>query len=121
MIQFGGHHLGLNVTLVLLTTVLFTEFIKRQSAATLADVFIQSDHSLAIARGMIDGQIDIGCIMENTAIEAGIEELVINECDDPLVWVPTRTQRDGVEHETADGTKQWVAVDCQASPLLVVV
>jgi DNA-binding transcriptional LysR family regulator len=73
-----------------LTTVLFTEFIKHQSAETLADVFIQSDHSLAIARGLIDGQIDVACIMENTAIEAGIEEFVINECDDPLVWVRAR-------------------------------
>ena len=73
-----------------LTTVLFTEFIKHQTAETLADIFIQSDHSLAIARRLIDGQIDVACIMENSAIEAGIEELVINECDDPLVWVRAR-------------------------------
>lgn len=73
-----------------LTTVLFTEFIKHQTAETLANIFIQSDHSLAIARGLIDGQIDVACILENSAIEAGIEELVINECDEPLVWVRAR-------------------------------
>jgi DNA-binding transcriptional LysR family regulator len=73
-----------------LSTVLFADFIKHQTAETLADVFIQADHSLAIARRLIDGHIDVACILENTAIEAGIEELVINECDDPLVWVRAR-------------------------------
>jgi DNA-binding transcriptional LysR family regulator len=40
-----------------------------------------------IARGLIDGYIDVACIFENAAIEAGIEELIVNECSDPLVWV----------------------------------
>ena len=90
LLRLGGNTDAPEFLRLGVTTVLFTEFIKRQSADTLADIFIQSDHSLAVARGLIDGQIDIACILENTAIEAGIEELVINECDDPLVWVRAR-------------------------------
>jgi DNA-binding transcriptional LysR family regulator len=90
LLRLGGNTDGPEQLRLGLSTVLFTEFIKHQTAETLADVFIQADHSLAISRGLIDGQIDVACILENSAIEAGIEELVINERDDPLVWVRAR-------------------------------
>src|SRR5262249_34085499 len=62
-------------------------FIKHQTAATLSDIFIQTEHSVAIARGLLDGYIDVACIFENPAIEQEIDQLVVNEYEDPLVWV----------------------------------
>jgi hypothetical protein len=70
-----------------LSTLFLEKFLKHLTRDTLSDIFIEANHSIEIAKGLVDGYIDVGCIFENSACHAGIEELVVNECYDPLVWV----------------------------------
>jgi DNA-binding transcriptional LysR family regulator len=35
----------------------------------------------------VDGYIDVACIFENPGIEGDLEQMVVNDFDDPLVWV----------------------------------
>jgi hypothetical protein len=69
------------------TQGLAEEFINHQTAESLSGIVVHTDHSTTIAKGLVDGYIDVACIFENQAIDKKIEELMINERDDPLVWV----------------------------------
>ena len=91
LLRLGGNTDGPQPLRLGLSTLFVQEFIKHQNAESLADVFIHTDHSVAIAKGLIDGYIDIACIFENPAIETEIVQMVINEFDDPLVWVRARS------------------------------
>jgi DNA-binding transcriptional LysR family regulator len=90
MLRLGGNKDGPQPLRLGLSTLLAEEFINHQTAASLAGIFIQTDHSTAIAKGLVDGYIDVACIFENQAIDEKIEELVINEREDPLVWVRSK-------------------------------
>jgi DNA-binding transcriptional LysR family regulator len=90
MLRLGGNKDGPQPLRLGLSTLLAEEFINHQTAASLAGIFIQTDHSTAIAKGLVDGSIDVACIFENQAIDEKIEELVINEREDPLVWVRSK-------------------------------
>ena len=90
LLRLGGNIEGPQPLRLGLSTLFLQEFISRQTPDTLADVFIHADHSIEIAKGLIDGYIDVGCIFENSAFEAGIRELVVNEAQDQLVWARAR-------------------------------
>jgi DNA-binding transcriptional LysR family regulator len=90
LLRLGGNIEGPQPLRLGLSTLFLQKFIKHQTPDTLADIFIHADHSIEIAKGLIDGYIDVGCIFENSAFEAGIGELVVNETHDPLVWVRAR-------------------------------
>jgi DNA-binding transcriptional LysR family regulator len=90
LLRLGGAAEGPQPLRLGLSTLFVQEFIRHQSAETLADVFIHTDHSVAIAKGLIDGYIDLACIYENPEIGADIAHLVINESNEPLVWVRSR-------------------------------
>ena len=90
LLRLGGNTDGPQPLRLGLGTLFLKKFIKHQTADTLADIFIHADNSIEIARGLIDGYIDVGCIFENSAFEAEIEELVINEYQVPQVWVRAR-------------------------------
>jgi DNA-binding transcriptional LysR family regulator len=87
MLRLGGNTAGPQLLRLGLSTLFVADFVKRQTRETLADIFIHTDHSTAIGRGLIDGYIDMACIYENEIIKADVEELVINEVEEPLVWV----------------------------------
>jgi DNA-binding transcriptional LysR family regulator len=87
MMRLGGNIVGPQPLRLGLSTLFVPEFVKHQTRESLADVFIHTDHSTAIGKGLIDGYIDMACIYENEAIKAEVEELVINEFEEPLVWV----------------------------------
>jgi DNA-binding transcriptional LysR family regulator len=87
LLRLGGNTDGPQPLRLGLSTLFLEKFLGHQTAETLADIFIHADHSIEIAKGLIDGYIDVGCIFENSAFHAGIEELVVNECHDPQVWV----------------------------------
>jgi DNA-binding transcriptional LysR family regulator len=87
MLRLGGNAAGPQLLRLGLSTLFVADFVKHQTRESLADIFIHTDHSTAIGRGLIDGYIDMACIYENEAIKADVEELVINEFEDPLVWV----------------------------------
>lgn len=77
--RLGGNIEGPQPLRLGLSTLFLRKFIKHQTPDTLADIFIHADHSIEIAKGLIDGYIDVGCIFENSAFEAGIGELVVNK------------------------------------------
>jgi DNA-binding transcriptional LysR family regulator len=87
LLRLGGNVEGPQPLRLGLSTLFLEKFLKHQTPDTLSDVFIEANHSIEIAKGLVDGYIDVGCIFENSAFHAGIEELVVNECYDPLVWV----------------------------------
>jgi DNA-binding transcriptional LysR family regulator len=87
MLRLGGNTAGPQLLRLGLSTLFVSDFVKHQTRESLADIFIHTDHSTTIGRGLIDGYIDMACIYENEIIKADIEELVINEFEEPLVWV----------------------------------
>lgn len=87
MLRLGGNTAGPQLLRLGLSTLFVSDFVKHQTRESLADIFIHTDHSTMIGRGLIDGYIDMACIYENEVIKADVEELVINEFEEPLVWV----------------------------------
>lgn len=87
MLRLGGNAIGPQRLRLGLSTLFVQDFIKQQARESLADIVIHADHSTAIGRGLIDGYIDMACIYENETIRADVEEMVINEFEDPMVWV----------------------------------
>ena len=87
LLRLGGNADGAQPLRLGLSTLFVHSFIRRQTANSLTDIFVHTDHSVAIGKGLIDGYIDIACIYENQAIESEIEQLVVNKFTDPLVWI----------------------------------
>ena len=87
LLRLGGNTEGTQPLRLGLSTLFVQEFIRRQTADSLSDIFVHTDHSVPIGKGLIDGYIDIACIFESPAIEGEIEQLIINRVKDPLVWV----------------------------------
>ena len=50
------------------------------------DVTIQTDASIAITKALIEGHLDVACMFENP-LSTEISSLVLDETDEPLVWV----------------------------------
>ena len=91
LLRLGGNTDGTQPLRLGLSTLFVQQFIQHQTADTLVDIFVHTDHSVPIGKGLIDGYIDIACIFENPAIESEIEQLVINRMKDPLVWVRAKS------------------------------
>jgi DNA-binding transcriptional LysR family regulator len=87
LLRLGGNTDGAQPLRLGLSTLFVQQFIRHQTADSLNDIFVHTDHSIPIGKGLIDGYIDIACIFENPAIESELEQLVINKVKDPLVWV----------------------------------
>jgi DNA-binding transcriptional LysR family regulator len=90
LLRLGGNTEGPQPLRLGLSTLFVQRFIQTQTADSLADIFVHTDHSAQIGRGLIDGYIDVACIFQNQAIESEIEQFVINKIKDPLVWVRAR-------------------------------
>ena len=90
LLRLGGNTEGLQPLRLGLSTLFVQKFVKNETAETLSDIFIYTDHSMAIGKGLVDGYIDVACIYENAAIEADVEQMVINESKDPLVWIRSK-------------------------------
>jgi DNA-binding transcriptional LysR family regulator len=90
LLRLGGNTEGTQPLRLGMSTLFVQQFILRQTPESLTDIFVQTDHSVPIGKGLIDGYIDIACIFENPAIETEIEQLVVNRMKDPLVWVRAR-------------------------------
>ncbi len=87
LLRLGGSNVGPQPLRLGLSTLFVDEFIKRQTPETLLDVFVHTDDSTSIGRGLIEGYIDVACIYRNQRLDADIDQMVVNECDEPLVWV----------------------------------
>jgi DNA-binding transcriptional LysR family regulator len=90
MLRLGGAPVGAQTLRLGLSTLFVQDFVKHQTAKTLNDLFILTDHSVAIAKGLVDGFIDAACIFENSEIGKEIDHLIVNEASVPLVWVRSR-------------------------------
>jgi DNA-binding transcriptional LysR family regulator len=90
LLRLGGNNVGPQPVRLGLSTLFVEEFVKHQTVETLDNIFVYTDHSLAIGRGLIDGYVDVACIYENPAVEAEIERLIVNEFEESSVWVRAR-------------------------------
>ena len=90
MLRLGGAaHLPQPVRLGL-STLFVREFLGHQTAQSLTDVIIQTDNSVGITKGLIDGYIDIAYILENPEMTSEIAHLIVNDTDEEFVWVRSR-------------------------------
>jgi DNA-binding transcriptional LysR family regulator len=98
MLRLGGPADGPQPLRIGLSTLLVRPFIKLQTASSLERTHILSDHSAIIAQGFLDGYIDLACIFENSAIDPAIQDYIVAEYDETLVWVrsPGFTPEPGV-------------------------
>lgn len=87
LLRLGGNNFGPQPLRLGLSTLFVNEFIVHQTPETLADVFIHTEDSTSIGRGLVEGYIDIACIYRNQRLDADIDQMVINESEEPLVWV----------------------------------
>jgi DNA-binding transcriptional LysR family regulator len=87
LLLLGGAQLGPQPLRLGLSTLFVRRFVRNQSAESLDGILINTDHSVAIARGLIDGYIDLACIYANEAIAPELSDLVLKRADEPLVWV----------------------------------
>jgi DNA-binding transcriptional LysR family regulator len=90
LLRLGGNNLGPRPIRLGLSAVLLDEFLDHQAAKDLADVFIYTDHSTAIGKGLVDGYIDVACMFENERLEPDVEHMVVNEHEEPMVWFRSR-------------------------------
>jgi DNA-binding transcriptional LysR family regulator len=90
LMRLGGTMEGAQPLRLGLSTLFVQEFIKHQTVETLADIFIHTDHSVAIAKGLIDGYVDIACIYHSHEIASEVAHLIVNERQEPLIWVRAR-------------------------------
>jgi len=90
LLRLGGTAKGPQPIRLGLSTAFFEKFIKHQTRETLANVVVRVDHSAAIAKAMIDGHIDVACIIEDPGFGSEISHFVVDEYREDLVWVRSR-------------------------------
>jgi len=87
LLRLGGSNFGPQPLRLGLSTLFVDDFIKHQTPEALADIFIHTDDSTSIGRGLVEGYIDIACIYRNLRLDADIDQMVVNEYDEQQVWV----------------------------------
>jgi DNA-binding transcriptional LysR family regulator len=66
------------------------QFLRSETAETLAGIVIRTDNSLGITKGLMDGYTDIGCICENLGASPDISDMIVNEREETFVWVRSK-------------------------------
>jgi DNA-binding transcriptional LysR family regulator len=90
MLRLGGTAEGPQPLRFGISTLLVKEFLQHETAETLTGIVMYTDHSLGIAKGLIDGYIDVACILENLEAAAEISDLIVKERVEPFVWVRSK-------------------------------
>jgi DNA-binding transcriptional LysR family regulator len=90
MLRLGGAIEGPQPLRFGISTLMLKEFLRNETARTLSDVVIQAAGSLGIAKGLLDGHIDIACVFEKSEVAADIHDLIVNERKEPFAWVRSR-------------------------------
>jgi DNA-binding transcriptional LysR family regulator len=90
MLRLGGATDGPQPLRFGISTFLVKQFLQHENAETMADIVMHADNSLGITKGLIDGYIDIACILETSEMAADISDLVVNEREEPFTWVRSR-------------------------------
>src|SRR6201996_149521 len=87
LLRLGGTNVEPQPLRLGLSTLFVSEFVRHQTPETLADIFIHTDDSTSIGRGIVEGYIDIACIYRNQRHDADIDQMVVNEHNEALIWV----------------------------------
>jgi DNA-binding transcriptional LysR family regulator len=87
LLRLGGNNVSAPPLRLGLSTLFVDDFIKHQTLDVLTDVFIHTEDSTSIGRGLVEGYIDVACIYRNRRLETEIDQMVVNECEERLVWV----------------------------------
>src|ERR1700761_6666555 len=90
LLRLGGNNVGPAPLRLGVSTLFVDEFVRHQPPEVLADVFIHTDDSTSIGRGLVEGYIDVACIYRNTRLVADIDQMIVNECEEPQAWVRAR-------------------------------
>jgi DNA-binding transcriptional LysR family regulator len=90
MLRLGGTADGPQPLRFGISTLLVREFLQHETAETLADIVMYTDNSLGITKGLIDGYIDVACVLENSETTADVSDLIVKEREEPFVWVRSR-------------------------------
>jgi DNA-binding transcriptional LysR family regulator len=90
LLRLGGNNDGPQALRLGLSTLFVNAFLESLTTKALADIFVHAGHSTSIERGLVDGYIDLACIFKSRAIEPEVQQMVVNEYSDPLVWVRSR-------------------------------
>jgi DNA-binding transcriptional LysR family regulator len=87
LLRLGGNNFGPQPLRLGLSTLFVGDFIRHQTPESLADIFIHTEDSTSIGRGLVEGYIDIACMYKNQRQDADVDQMVVNERAEPLVWV----------------------------------
>jgi DNA-binding transcriptional LysR family regulator len=90
MLRLGGSAEGPQPIRFGISTLFVKEFLQYETAQSLAGIVMYTDQSLSIAKGLIDGYIDVACFLANSEAAAEISDLIVNEREEPLVWVRSK-------------------------------
>jgi DNA-binding transcriptional LysR family regulator len=90
MLRLGGSAEGPQPLRFGISTLFVKEFLQHETAETLAGIVMYTDHSLSIAKGLVDGYVDVGCILENSEAAAETSDLIVNEREEPFAWVRSK-------------------------------
>jgi DNA-binding transcriptional LysR family regulator len=90
MLRLGGTAQGPQPLRFGISTLFIEEFLRHETAESLAGIVMYTDHSLGIAKGLADGYVDVGCILENSEAAAEISDLIVNAREEPFAWVRSK-------------------------------
>ena len=88
-LALGGVSGGPALIRIGLSNLLVRQFMESQNGQTMSDVQLVSDSSSAIAKSLIDQQIDIACLFDTGSFE-DLSQYVVDEFDEQLIWVRSR-------------------------------
>jgi DNA-binding transcriptional LysR family regulator len=90
LLRLGGNNDGPQALRLGLSTMFVTAFLESLTLKGLPDIFVHAGHSTSIERGLVEGYIDVACMFKSATIEPEVQQMVVNEYIDPLVWVRSR-------------------------------
>jgi DNA-binding transcriptional LysR family regulator len=90
MLRLGGAFDGPRPLRFAISTLLVEQFLRSESAETLAGIVMYTDNSVGITKGLIDGHIDIACIFENSVVSLDVSDMIVKEREEAFVWVRSK-------------------------------
>ena len=73
-----------------LATMFTSQFYEKTDAEMLSRMAVQIDRSVLMAKAMLDGYLDLACIYEMPEFASEIDQYVVDQFEEPLVWVRSK-------------------------------
>jgi DNA-binding transcriptional LysR family regulator len=90
MLRLGGSVEGPRPLRFGISASMVKQFLRKETAETLAGIIMHTDNSLRITKGLMDGYTDVGCICENLDALPDISDMIVNEREETFVWVRSK-------------------------------